>query len=736
MLFTVTLFLCVSCIEASDVNITDSDDDLEDSQDLESDTSNILSTNKNEISLNETSQAEFSNTNESYTLTLSDSSSGEISDDEKLSLSAESEYSPNTTLNSENILTSASDDYLSESIDVSSTVKADNITKYYKGSTQYVAAFLDSSGNALADTDVTIKVGSKTYTRTTDINGTVSLSLNLKPGTYSVTAVNPDTGYELTTTFKVLSTISAKNINKVAGSSKKFKAKFFKSNGKALAGKKIKFKLNGKTYKVKTNSKGVASLSLKKLKKGTYKIVCYNKDGLSKTYKIKVYKKPTAILKTNVYTFNKNDSSKVIKVKLTNSLKTTLSGKTIKITVNKKTYRKKTNSKGIVTLELPDLKKGAYTVKYAFGGSKYFKAKTVTSYVVVIDSRNVTLDVKSSSTFGKGAGSSFKVAVTAGGVKLINKKVTFEVDGKNYTKTTNAKGIAALPINLGIGDYTVRYSVDNDSYVDAESGSSNITVVKRISTDLKWKSKTVFTGSPQTYKITLKDSNGKALSGQTIKLKVSSKTYTAKTSSKGVAKFKVGLSIGSYKVKVKYAGNDKYVSDSLSKSVTVTYSGLKSGVNEINTISDLSQYLKSAKHCKVGTKKLKKLVKSLTKGLTSDSSKANAILNYVRDKISYSFYYNTKYGASGTLSAKKGNCVDKSHLLVAMFRTAGLHARYVHGKCTFSSGHTYGHVWTQVLIGKTWVCADATSSRNSLGKIANWNTKSYSLDAKYASLSF
>ena len=95
--------------------------------------------------------------------------------------------------------------------------------------------------------------------------------------------------------------------------------------------------------------------------------------------------------------------------------------------------------------------------------------------------------------------------------------------------------------------------------------------------------------------------------------------------------------------------------------------------------------------------------------------------------MGYSVYYNTKYGATGALSAKKGNCVDHSHLLVAMFRTAGLAARYVHGTCTFSSGSTYGHVWVQVLIDGQWTVADATSSKNSLGKVANWNTKTFSL---------
>ena len=82
--------------------------------------------------------------------------------------------------------------------------------------------------------------------------------------------------------FKILSTISSSNLNKVAGDNKKFTAKFFKSNGKVLAKKYVKIKINSKTYKIKTNSYGNVNLYLKKLKAGTYKIVSYNNDGLSK----------------------------------------------------------------------------------------------------------------------------------------------------------------------------------------------------------------------------------------------------------------------------------------------------------------------------------------------------------------------------------------------------------------------------------------------------------------------
>jgi hypothetical protein len=177
--------------------------------------------------------------------------------------------------------------------------------------------------------------------------------------------------------------------------------------------------------------------------------------------------------------------------------------------------------------------------------------------------------------------------------------------------------------------------------------------------------------------------------------------------------------------------------------VTIKYSSYSpspispGGLNVKNTIKDLTPYRKATTNCQVGNTYIKNLVKSLTSGLTTDLEKATAIYNYVRDEIVYSFYYDTQHGALGTLNAGSGNCVDQAHLLIAMYRTAGLAARYEHGTCTFTlSGSTYGHVWAQVLIGDVWVVSDPTSSRNSFGKVVNWAESSYSHHAYYASLPF
>ena len=142
---------------------------------------------------------------------------------------------------------------------------------------------------------------------------------------------------------------------------------------------------------------------------------------------------------------------------------------------------------------------------------------------------------------------------------------------------------------------------------------------------------------------------GKAISGQKIKLTIDSETYAATTSSKGYAKFKTDVTIGKYKVSVNFGGSNYYLKSSTSKSINVKLTKLIGGVNEKNSIRYLSPYLKSSYHCQVGNSRIKSIVKSLTHGLTNDLDKAKAIFNYVRDKVKYSGYYNTKYGAVGTL---------------------------------------------------------------------------------------
>jgi transglutaminase-like putative cysteine protease len=156
----------------------------------------------------------------------------------------------------------------------------------------------------------------------------------------------------------------------------------------------------------------------------------------------------------------------------------------------------------------------------------------------------------------------------------------------------------------------------------------------------------------------------------------------------------------------------------------------------IKVYSSLTKCLKSTANAQSNDPNIKALAKKITKGAASKYEKAVRIFNWVRDNLDYSFYYNTKYGAVKTLKKKTGNCVDMSHLLVALSRAAGIPARYVHVTAEFTSGHVHGHVFVQVYIKGKWYNLDASNNKNFFNVINNWYTATAKIKGVYASLPF
>ena len=243
LFLVLAVIFSVSAISASEVNVTDSY-----ATSLVDDTSDVSvplekAADSSEISVSSDSNVD----NDSSKVSLSSEEVLESENSNTLSTNSNSEESLSSDGGIAD-LSASNNDVKSESnvsskIDVSKTITAKDITKYYKGSTQYTATFLDAYGNPLANTNVKITVNGVTYTKKTNANGVASMAINLKPGSYKVVAVNPATGYSLTKTFKILSTITASDISKVYTDGRKFYATFLKSNGKVLAKKTIKFKI-------------------------------------------------------------------------------------------------------------------------------------------------------------------------------------------------------------------------------------------------------------------------------------------------------------------------------------------------------------------------------------------------------------------------------------------------------------------------------------------------------------
>ena len=230
---------------------------------------------------------------------------------------------------------------------VKSTVEAFDMVKAYGSSTQYHAIFTDSLGKLLSNRDVTIKVGSNAFTVRTLENGIAILDIGLNVGTYQITAINPLTGETKTTNLIVFKYLAEnKDSSGFCNYKQTYKVRAYNDNGQPASGVTVRIKVNSKTYKVKTDRNGYAKLSLK-LKPGSYTIKATYK-GFTVTNRMTV----KHVLKAKNIKAKRTAKRIRIKVSLKKVKGKYLKNKKITLKFNKKTFKVKTNKKGIATFTI------------------------------------------------------------------------------------------------------------------------------------------------------------------------------------------------------------------------------------------------------------------------------------------------------------------------------------------------------------------------------------------------
>lgn len=634
----------------------------------------------------------------------------------------------------------------------------------------YDGSIGSGSSDSLADSDTAIgSSGSGSSDNTVSNNDESSIdSTNSNGNSYEISSAsennpsvegssadngNSSTGNQSVKTEKTPTKIT--NSGKSIVNGKTYYLTLKDSNGNALSGKTVSLTFNGKKYTKTTNSKGKVGLKISGIVAKTYKLTYKfvgdeNLTSSAGSVKIKIKMASaltgsgTSIVKGKKYT-----------VTLKNSKGKVLAGRTVVFTINGKTFKKKTNSKGIATLKMSLPANRTYNLTYSYAGSSYYgnSSKTVSLFV-----KTPTEFVKSGSSVVQGKSYYITLKDSNGNV-LVGKKVKITYRGKTYLKTTNSKGKVSLKIKSAPGyKYKFSYKYGGNREYGSSSGTFYLKVKKATSLT-NYTSNNISDGT--SFKVILKDSNGYVLKNKVITFTFDGKNYTKKTNSKGIASLKINRNEEeNYTLSFKYAGSSYYASSKGTINITVNnvtggayggnimdYSSVtkrgntaqyKKGLNEIANLTEaqLNAYLKSS-----GKDALNSAIKTLASKLVSGKSttwqKAQAIFNYVRDNISYSYYSDSKKGAKSTLSSKSANCCDQANLVVALCRAANIPARFSHGQgCTFSSGLVTGHVWAQIYVDGVWYSADATSSRNSLGNIKNWNVKSFYSLKQYAHLPF
>ncbi len=104
-----------------------------------------------------------------------------------------------------------------------STLDGNDLSKKIGEVNPYKATFFDSQGQLLANSDINFNINGVFYTRTTDTNGIGKLNINLNPGNYVITAINPVTGDEKSNKVLIKESITqTKDLVKYFGGSEKY----------------------------------------------------------------------------------------------------------------------------------------------------------------------------------------------------------------------------------------------------------------------------------------------------------------------------------------------------------------------------------------------------------------------------------------------------------------------------------------------------------------------------------
>ena len=267
----------------------------------------------------------------------------------------------NVVINDNNI--TSTDKNISVS-NVEGTILVNNLTKAYNADYTFQITILGIDGKGVANTNITLTVDGVKITKTTDANGTITLTNKEVSaiGAHTVSISNPVTNETVNAVINIVSRIAENSdVKMYYYDGTAFRVRALDDNGNPVgAGETVIITVGSKAYEVKTDANGYASLVIKQLPK-TYTVTATYK-GVTTENKVQVKQ----VLKTSNVKVKKSSKKLVLKAKLVNKLK----GKKITFKFNGKKYAAKTNKKGVAAVKL-----GKKVIKKLKAGKKYaFKA--------------------------------------------------------------------------------------------------------------------------------------------------------------------------------------------------------------------------------------------------------------------------------------------------------------------------------------------------------------------------
>ena len=451
------------------------------------------------------------------------------------------------------VLKSQNDDVLSNSY----SLKGSNVVMYYKNGSGYTVTLKTGKTPVKGET-VSISINGAKYKRVTDAKGKAFLPINLMVGTYTVSAYFG--GHTITNTVKILPNVQSSNLVKYYGNDAKFTAKFLNNYGYLLKNTEVSIIVHGKTYRTKTNSKGIASINID-LPVGRYSVMAVHPTGYKTSNKILIKSTITSSDLVKRY-----KSSKKVLAKFLDTNGNVMKGKDVKFRLNDKYYTERTDSNGVARLAV-NIKPGSYDITVINPVSGERHKQNIKIYRTIYADSNIN---GVQNTVGE-----YKVKLYKNEKLTKGAIVEIHLKGRTYKVATNSDGVATFKYKLSKGTYAIQA-------VDSYTGLSVKTTLKVTPPTIRASDATTRANYYTNYKATVLNENGNAHGGASVKFTVSGKTYTVKANANGVAVLKIKLAKGTHPITIK----DVSTGYSVTKKLTILQSSKGMKYNKYGVSSD------------------------------------------------------------------------------------------------------------------------------------------------------
>ena len=398
-----------------------------------------------------------------------------------------------------------------------------------------MAQVLNQYGNVVRFGNVTFDVEGNLVS-VPIVNGIATLNYTFSTfGNKQISAYYSNNGYvssNKTITAKMYFDIfiQAENLVSYYNDTINYSVKLVDKLNQTIKGKSIIFSVNGMNMTATTNGNGIACVSLN-LNPGNYTIdiISNNESFYLKSNATKTISVLSTIILCSDTKFTLNSKYEAT---LLDCMGNPLSNVNVSIIIGDNIYNVKSNSDGKVSVTIK-LDPGSYSLKITNPNTTEVKLKTIKVVKRITLNKNLVMYYGSSSAF------KVKVWDDHGNV-AVGVKVTFKINGKEYTRTSDKNGYAGLTINLAPRTYTI-FAVYRGFKV-----TNTVTVKPTIVT----KDTTAKSGSIVKFYAKTLDTKGNVLKNKLVTFKFKGSTFNIKTNDKGIACLKITekLKIGKYTI--------------------------------------------------------------------------------------------------------------------------------------------------------------------------------------------